>query len=277
MELKRKRISPYGSSKRRVNSLKEFDYDDSDVENQKKNRGWNPYLLGIGIILFCIVIYESLHYHVDYSKIASYHNLRDTSPLKNFLKDQFVSSNSIVAHSTESISLELPIPPISNPPMVANEVSNSNSLATILPQLVVPEDARSDLEIRKQDLLNDITVFINDLRRMKNSGVVMETDITAKEKIEKLQDSLRAYLPLEYGPPPYFVEMKLSFPPSMEDFATAGEEGIIIIEMAPIELIPYCVYYFLQTISSWKVCSNILRNHINRFIFILDYISLFCC
>ena len=47
--------------------------------------------------------------------------------------------------------------------------------------------------------------------------------------------------------------MKLKFPPSMPDFNEHGENGVIIIETAPIDLVPYCVYLFLGIVKNFKV------------------------
>jgi cyclophilin family peptidyl-prolyl cis-trans isomerase len=46
--------------------------------------------------------------------------------------------------------------------------------------------------------------------------------------------------------------MKLTFPKTMNDYEKAGPDGRIIIEMAPIELVPYCVYYFLELVTHFK-------------------------
>eukprot|EP01035_Chromulina_nebulosa_P020750 gene20750-26905_t len=46
--------------------------------------------------------------------------------------------------------------------------------------------------------------------------------------------------------------MKLEFPESMPDYSTNGKDGTLIIELAPISLVPYSVYYFLEALSIWK-------------------------
>jgi hypothetical protein len=52
--------------------------------------------------------------------------------------------------------------------------------------------------------------------------------------------------------------MKLKFPPSMPDFNEHGENGVIIIETAPIDLVPYCVYLFLDIVKNFKVIYSLL-------------------
>ena len=50
----------------------------------------------------------------------------------------------------------------------------------------------------------------------------------------------------------YRIKMQLEFQPSIPDFAVKGKDGIIVIEMAPIDLIPVSVYTFLEVARTWK-------------------------
>lgn len=86
---------------------------------------------------------------------------------------------------------------------------------------------------------------------MKDEGTVMEISDEAKVEIAILQDKLRVLLKSRYGSPPYMVEMKLQFPESMAE--SGPLEDKIIFELAPIELVPYSVYFFLEVIKNWKV------------------------
>jgi hypothetical protein len=86
---------------------------------------------------------------------------------------------------------------------------------------------------------------------MKDEGTVMEISNEAKVAIAILQDKLRVLLNSRYGSPPYMVEMKLQFPESMAE--SGPLEDKIIFELAPIELVPYSVYFFLEVIKNWKV------------------------
>ena len=80
----------------------------------------------------------------------------------------------------------------------------------------------------------------------------METDSQAKIEIKKLQQLLQKLLPLLYGPTPYVVEMKILFPNSMAD-PQLPQEQTLLIELAPIDLVPYSVYFFLNVVKNWKV------------------------
>lgn len=135
---------------------------------------------------------------------------------------------------------------------------------------LVPHDEKPvDHHENREQLQAKVDRLISSIRDLKNSGVVMEEDEHAKEVIKELQTNLRQLLTLEYGPGPYFLEMKLKFPESMPDYATAGGDATIIIKMAPIELVPYSVYYFLNVVKQWKV-------HIDTRILMYNTKCLYC-
>jgi len=94
---------------------------------------------------------------------------------------------------------------------------------------------------------------------MKENGIVMENDAKAIAATKSAQDDIRKYLYAKYGklivnPNDDFlmVKMKLKFQKSMPDFETNGPEGIIIIHLAPIDLLPYSVFYFLNIIEHFE-------------------------
>ncbi len=91
------------------------------------------------------------------------------------------------------------------------------------------------------------------VRKMKyEDHVVMEVDSKAKAEIAKLQELVRHYITQVYGEGPFYLEMELQFPVSMQENGRSDTEKIII-ELGPIKLIPYSVYYFLQLVENWKV------------------------
>jgi len=96
------------------------------------------------------------------------------------------------------------------------------------------------------------TDIITKVRALKRSGIVMETDENAKSQIAILQKEVKQLLYLQYGPGPYKVLMELEFPSTMPDYNEKGKKGEITIELAPIEVVPYSVYYFLEIIKNWK-------------------------
>ena len=108
--------------------------------------------------------------------------------------------------------------------------------------------------LKQMALLNKkCLALIKDARDLKWSGAVMETDERALQIISHLQDELRRLLTMRFGEnPTILVEMILTFPPSMPDFAENGAEGRIVIEMAPIALVPYSVYNFLEIVRRFQ-------------------------
>jgi hypothetical protein len=120
--------------------------------------------------------------------------------------------------------------------------------------------------ISKDEIERQIAV----IRYMKfHDHSVMETNKTAIAAIQKLQKSLRVYLPQHYGKPPYRIRMKLSFPSSMHT-EQEEDEGVIIIELGPIDLVPYSVYYFLQVVEAFKV-------NFHRYFLFLSFFFALCC
>lgn len=121
----------------------------------------------------------------------------------------------------------------------------------LVPQSIPADPTNSVEDLTEQGI--QLSEKISALREMKRSGTVMEKDEAALSLIADLQSQLRRYLILRYGPEPYRVEMLLQFPESMPDYVSAGPTGRIVITLAPIDLVPYCVYNFLEIVSSWKV------------------------
>lgn len=115
--------------------------------------------------------------------------------------------------------------------------------------------AVTEYEVVRQGKSEDLTSLrdraekhVEAVREIKNRGVVIETDAAAKVAVSAAQDALRMLLRREYGEGPYYVDMELVFPKSMPDF----ERGVVTIELAPIALVPYVVYYFLQIVKHFK-------------------------
>ena len=52
---------------------------------------------------------------------------------------------------------------------------------------------------------------------------------------------------------PYRVELTLTFPATMPDFAERGAgPETLLVEMAPIALMPHAVYVFLEAMRNWR-------------------------
>lgn len=90
------------------------------------------------------------------------------------------------------------------------------------------------------------------VRAVKAAGKVMESDPEALIAISKLQAAARKVLVAKYGAEPYMIEVKLAFPESMPDYATAGKDGTMLFLMAPAAHVPYGVTYFMELVDGWK-------------------------
>jgi len=103
------------------------------------------------------------------------------------------------------------------------------------------------------------------VRKLKAGGMIMETDPKAKEPIEKLQKVTRALILRRYGKPPFRVEMEVKFPAIMPD----NPPGRILIELAPIELVPHVVFTFLEIVRNWqggafnRVAGHVLQTRVS--------------
>eukprot|EP00538_Stauroneis_constricta_P013454 CAMPEP_0119548246 /NCGR_PEP_ID=MMETSP1352-20130426/2199_1 /TAXON_ID=265584 /ORGANISM="Stauroneis constricta, Strain CCMP1120" /LENGTH=340 /DNA_ID=CAMNT_0007593453 /DNA_START=100 /DNA_END=1122 /DNA_ORIENTATION=- len=92
-----------------------------------------------------------------------------------------------------------------------------------------------------------------EVREIKKTGVIMETDPHSLEVTKKLQDVTRKLIVARYGDhPSYRIKVTLEFPPTIPDYAENGKDGELLIEMAPIDLIPVSVFTFLEVARSWE-------------------------
>ena len=111
--------------------------------------------------------------------------------------------------------------------------------------------------------------IIENVRMLKRSGVVMETDENAKAKIAILQEEVKELVYLEYGHGPFTVLMELEFPSTMPDYNEKGKNGEITIQLAPVDVVPYSVYYFLEIVKNFKggafhrVAGHVLQTMVN--------------
>lgn len=95
------------------------------------------------------------------------------------------------------------------------------------------------------------------VRAIKKTGVIMETDKKSLELTGKLQDATRELIALRYGDfgnsdKKFRIKFDLEFQSTIPDFEQKGSEGSLLIELAPISLIPCSVYNFLEIAKSWK-------------------------
>lgn len=110
-------------------------------------------------------------------------------------------------------------------------------------------DSSSNLK----ELLKLVEIMDAEVRRIKETGVIMETDNKSLIATKKLQDATRRLLVARYGSAePYRVRLELEFQETIPDFAENGSYGEIVIELAPSELVPHSIYTFLEIARNWN-------------------------
>ena len=86
------------------------------------------------------------------------------------------------------------------------------------------------------------------VRALKATGIIMEADKGALELTAKLQRATRELIKLRYGEitgrdKNFRVRMELEFQNTIPDWEEKGKDGVVVVEMGPIELIPCSVSF----------------------------------
>ena len=116
-----------------------------------------------------------------------------------------------------------------------------------VPVLKVPPAPSMDLLIKEVEELDA------EVRRIKATGVIMETDEESLIATKKLQEATQRLLAARYGPEePYRVKVILEFQDTIPDFVEKGPDGSILLEMAPTRLQPHSVFSFLEVARQYK-------------------------
>lgn len=129
-------------------------------------------------------------------------------------------------------------------------VGNGNGVGdAIIPDAKAAEASVNDRSIRLEALEREYRQLDQQVRAIKATGVIMETDPESLKVTSELQNVARRLLVAKYGKhESYRVRVDLEFPPTIPDYNThpSGKYGTLVIEMAPIDLIPVSVYTFLE-------------------------------
>jgi hypothetical protein len=102
-------------------------------------------------------------------------------------------------------------------------------------------------------LIKEVEELDAAVRKIKETGVIMETDDESLKATKKLQEATQRLLAARYGPnEPYRVRVVLEFQDTIPDFHEKGADGSILLEMAPSQLQPHSVFSFLEVARQWK-------------------------
>lgn len=91
------------------------------------------------------------------------------------------------------------------------------------------------------------------VRTIKSTGVIMETDPDSLQATKALQEATRKLLHARYGVrEPYRVKAILEFQKQSPDFDRKGSHGSILIELAPSSLQPHSIFMFLENARQYQ-------------------------
>jgi cyclophilin family peptidyl-prolyl cis-trans isomerase len=136
---------------------------------------------------------------------------------------------------------------------VASVVSDGNKNL----RAVVKNNNNVIAHLTEEEAAKQVSQFEQLVRTIKKTGVIMEADTESLALTSQLQDATRTLIKLRYGDytqssTPYRIKLDLEFQSTIPDYDTKGKDGTIVIELAPISLIPYSVYNFLEIARTWK-------------------------
>ncbi len=209
---------------------------DSNIKSSraKKQQRLTLIAIVIGLALACIFAVNFLR------------RPKDTSNNNNALKKNNVHL-ALQAKMRQNGGLDLTSDADSN----NNNSNNKKQLRTVV--------KNNDLEMETAQAQELVSQLEQKVRAIKKTGVIMETDEESLALTSQLQDATRTLIKLRYGdfdssihPTPYRIKLDLEFQSTIPDFDTKGKDGTIVIELAPISLIPYSVYNFLEIARTWK-------------------------
>lgn len=120
-----------------------------------------------------------------------------------------------------------------------------------------PTVTRKSFEEIDLELTAKVDVLDKQVRERKKTGVIMETDEKGLELTKKLQAATLELLQHRYGAQKlhskFRVVVDLLYPPSIiKDPDSDSNKGRLVIEMAPYDLIPCSVFYFLEIARTYK-------------------------
>lgn len=106
----------------------------------------------------------------------------------------------------------------------------------------------------ESELVHRVEALDAKVRAHKHTkGIMMEIDPVGLELTKELQHATHKLLVRRYGRhQAYRVVVNLTFQKSIPDYETKGDAGRIVIEMAPIDLLPVSVFNFMEIARTWK-------------------------
>jgi hypothetical protein len=234
--MEKRRRNPQESS---IGTDIEFANEDFDFDSRKKDSKLYQYALFAALLIACTLFYFS-------GKTPTFSQLGESGGSK-FNPIELQTATITVRTAIRSLP--------------------SNSMKNITIPVAVIQETAEQIEEKSRNIesYNVIATrlmtalnkkcqrLIEDARQLKQRGVIMENDPIALKLIALLQEDLRTLLKMRFGEKPkLLVDIVLKFPKSMADYNTEGAFGKIRIELAPVDIVPYSVYYWLEIIRRFK-------------------------
>lgn len=125
------------------------------------------------------------------------------------------------------------------------------TVASDSPTLAVLVDGVDAMEQKLAKRVAALEKIIRDYKE-QSVGIYMETDPTALKITKDLQHWTKKLLVYRYGDHPFRVVLDLEFPTTIPDYEEEGKAGQVTYEMAPIDVLPCSVFFFLETARTWR-------------------------
>jgi len=119
----------------------------------------------------------------------------------------------------------------------------------LLRQKSSPDSRASSVDIQK--LEQEFQTIEKEVRAIKATGVIMEKDEKSLEASGRLQKAAKALCEARYGGQgPFRIKVQVEF--QQPGLAEADRHATFVIETAPLDLIPYSVYNFLEVVRGYQ-------------------------
>ena len=122
---------------------------------------------------------------------------------------------------------------------------------------LIPEAAKelniSEIELIESKLVDKVKQLDMSVREYKSKpGILMEVDPKGMQLTKELQHWTHKLLVQRYGHHTFRVVLYLKFPENIPDFKEKGPNGKVVIQLAPIDLLPCSVFMFLEIARTWR-------------------------
>jgi hypothetical protein len=129
----------------------------------------------------------------------------------------------------------------------------------LLPQVVSPairfHNDKQEHFLKLQELTKTFDAVEHEVRAIKQTGVIMETDAKSLEATGRLQEAARALCKErfgDFGSRPYRIQIQLEYQDPGLQTDDPNKHATFFIETAPLEWIPYSVYNFLEVARGYQ-------------------------